>query len=142
MSQGKLGDRDIADSLPPVLRETVLDQQTNRRRQVARERRPVRFAAQHRRDHIADVLAVEGAPAREHLVEHAAERPDVGALVRRSPFACSGLMYAAVPRIIPTPVIIAGEVIVGEFAELTRCAELGFIAFANPKSSTLTLPSA
>ena len=30
------------------------------------------------------------------------------------PRACSGLMYAAVPRIIPTPVIIAGDVIVGE----------------------------
>ena len=30
------------------------------------------------------------------------------------PFACSGAMYAAVPRITPTPVIIAGDVIVGD----------------------------
>ena len=30
------------------------------------------------------------------------------------PRACSGLMYAAVPRITPTPVIIAGVVIVGD----------------------------
>ena len=32
----------------------------------------------------------------------------------RRPFACSGAMYAAVPRIMPTPVIIAGDVIVGD----------------------------
>jgi hypothetical protein len=30
------------------------------------------------------------------------------------PFACSGLMYAAVPSSTPTPVIIAGDVIVGD----------------------------
>ena len=30
------------------------------------------------------------------------------------PFACSGAMYAAVPKIIPAPVIIAGDVIVGD----------------------------
>ena len=30
------------------------------------------------------------------------------------PFACSGDMYAAVPRITPTPVIMAGDVIVGD----------------------------
>ena len=32
------------------------------------------------------------------------------------PFACSGAMYAAVPRITPTPVNIAGEVNVGKLA--------------------------
>jgi len=30
------------------------------------------------------------------------------------PRACSGAMYAAVPRMTPTPVIIAGLVIVGD----------------------------
>jgi hypothetical protein len=30
------------------------------------------------------------------------------------PFACSGDMYAAVPSSTPTPVIIAGDVIVGD----------------------------
>ena len=29
---------------------------------------------------------------RQHLVEHAAERPDIGAPVDRLPLACSGLM--------------------------------------------------
>ena len=35
------------------------------------------------------------------------------AYLQVSPFACSGAMYAAVPRITPTPVNIAGEVNVG-----------------------------
>ena len=52
--------------------------------------------------------------ARQHLVEHASKSPDVTAFVCGLPFACSGAMYAAVPRITPTPVIIAGDVIVGE----------------------------
>ena len=37
-------------------------------------------------------VAVEGAPAGEHLEQHAAERPDVGALVDVLPRACSGAM--------------------------------------------------
>ena len=52
-------------------------------------------------------------------------------------------MYAAVPRIIPT-CVIAGEVSVGEFdspASLPLLATAGSIAFAKPKSSTLTVPS-
>ena len=51
-------------------------------------------------------------------------------------------MYAAVPRITPTPVIIAGDVIVGEFVSVERgAARAASVAFARPKSSTLTLPS-
>ena len=62
------------------------------------------------RERVGDVLALERAPAREHFVEHGAERPDVGCACRRScPCACSGLMYAAVPRIIPA-CVIAGVV--------------------------------
>ena len=58
------------------------------------------------------------------------------------PFACSGLMYAAVPRIMPTPVVIAGVVIVGDCDAFGDAAPAGSIAFANPKSSTFTVPSA
>ena len=51
-------------------------------------------------------------------------------------------MYAAVPRIMPTPVIIAGDVIVGDAvtsegpAVAPTCA-----SFARPKSRTFTAPS-
>ena len=54
------------------------------------------------------------------------------------PFACSGLMYAAVPRIIPTPVIIAGDVIVGDADGSLDVRPSGCASFARPKSSTLT----
>ena len=56
------------------------------------------------------------------------------------PAACSGLMYAAVPRMMPVPVMCAGLVIVGECDTSGRLAA-GSIAFASPKSSTFTVPS-
>src|SRR6185503_18740094 len=57
------------------------------------------------------------------------------------PRACSGAMYAAVPRSVPTPVIIAGDVMVGDIDMLADVVAVGSIAFARPKSSTLTTPS-
>ncbi len=71
------------------------------------------------------------------------------------PRACSGDMYAAVPRITPATVPRAGDVSVGECVRFTppappkaapagpddEAAPAGSIAFARPKSSTLTFPS-
>ena len=45
------------------------------------------------------------------------------------------------PRIMPTPVIIAGEVMVGEIELLAAIAPAGSVALASPKSSTFTVPS-
>ena len=59
----------------------------------------------------------------EHLEEHDAERPDVGALVDRRPRACSGDMYAAVPRITPA-CVIAGRTS-ATFDRTRRLAESG-----------------
>jgi hypothetical protein len=50
-------------------------------------------------------------------------------------------MYAAVPSITPTPVIMAGVVIVGDIDMLGNEPDAGSIAFARPKSGTLTVPS-
>ena len=61
-----------------------LQQRANRRRHLRRERRPVRLALQHIRERVGDVFAVERTLARQHLVEHAPERPDVAALVGRA----------------------------------------------------------
>jgi hypothetical protein len=58
------------------------------------------------------------------------------------PLACSGLMYAAVPRIIPTPVIMAGVVSVGDIDALDDEPAAGSITFARPKSNIFTVPSA
>ena len=56
------------------------------------------------------------------------------------PRACSGLMYAAVPRIIPA-CVMAGAVIVGDIDMSGDQLAAGSIAFASPKSSTFTVPS-
>ena len=56
------------------------------------------------------------------------------------PRACSGDMYAAVPRIIPA-CVIAGDVIVGEFDASVDSLPAGSSAFAKPKSRTFTVPS-
>ena len=46
------------------------------------------------------------------------------------------------PSSTPKLVIIAGEVIVGDAIASAPTADIGSNAFANPKSSTLTVPSA
>ena len=51
-------------------------------------------------------------------------------------------MHAAVPRITPILVIIAGEVMVGDVVASVLPADTGSRAFANPKSNTFTTPSA
>lgn len=77
--------------------------------------------------------------------------PNAQMSARRStgrPLACSGDMYAAVPRITPMAVM-AGEVIVGPgsrvpgpgFPESLGPGVPESRAFANPKSSTFTVPS-
>ena len=50
-------------------------------------------------------------------------------------------MYAAVPSITPTLVIIAGEVMVGDAVASGLPTDTGSRAFAKPKSSTFTVPS-
>ncbi len=55
------------------------------------------------------------------------------------PFACSGDMYAAVPRMTPA-CVMAGLVMVGDNVWPADVAAGSFV-FAKPKSSTLTVPS-
>ena len=71
-------------------------------------REPVAGLRQTRRSSRRIAARVSGAVAPsnasspgQHLVQHAAEREDVGTLIAGSPFACSGDMYATVPRTIP-----------------------------------------
>ena len=87
--------RDVADPIAPVPLQRPFEQRPNRRRSLARQRRPVRIALEHGGQRFGHLLALEGAPSGEHLVEHAPERPDVAALVRR---AALGLLRAHVGR--------------------------------------------
>ena len=70
-------------------------------------RQPVEIdrAPQHVGEGCHDRLAAEQTLAAEHFPQHDAVGPDVGARSTGAPAACSGLMYAAVPRIIPACVI-------------------------------------
>src|SRR5215510_14539895 len=57
------------------------------------------------------------------------------------PFACSGDIYAAVPRRTPTPLMSAGDVIVGDNDNgdgLVPAAADDSASLAKPKSSTFT----
>ena len=47
------------------------------------------------------IVAGERSSPGQRLVQHGPNRQDVGALVDRLPFACSGAMEAAVPGTIP-----------------------------------------
>ena len=100
----------------------------------------------HRAHRLGAILAGERASAREHLEEHGTEGHTSARLSTLRPRACSGLMYAAVPRITPISVM-AGEVIVGLFIAypglpaVASPREGGAIALAKPKSSTFTVPS-
>ena len=70
---------------------------------------------EHRRERVGDIVALERAPARQHLVQHAAERPDVAPLVRRRAPApardsCRRRCRESCPRRSSSP----GVVIVGD----------------------------
>ena len=73
-----------ADATTAVAFETALDQRDHGGRRLGGQRGVVGLAAKHRGERVGDVFAVERAPRRQHLVEHAAERPDVGAVIDRA----------------------------------------------------------
>ena len=113
------------------------------RRQLRRQRGPVGIALDHGREHLRYVFAFERPAARQHFVEHAPERPHVAALVGQAAFRLLGRHVGAVPRIMPACVAPA-NVSVGECvrpaAPLSAPpVSASSIAFASPKSSTLTV---
>ena len=116
------------------------DVRGRRRRQL----RPVGFALEDSRQRLRRGLTAERAPAREHLVEHTPEGPDVAALIGRPSF-----------RLLRRHVRRRAENHPGLRHRRRRdrrrlrgvcCRSArrrgGSIAFARPKSSTLTVPSA
>ncbi len=68
----------MAQPVPGVLDQAAADEPDEARGRRRRQGLPVGVGAQHRGQGVRDRLALEGAPAGEHLVEEAAERPDVG----------------------------------------------------------------
>jgi hypothetical protein len=73
--------RDGGHAMPTILDQATVKQRAHRLRHIGRECLPIRFEADHSAEDVCPILAVECAAAREHLVQHAAERPDVAPLV-------------------------------------------------------------
>ena len=72
---------DVAQPPPDVPIETPRYQTPHRRGRRHGERRPVDVLPQDRRERVGNVVALERSLARQHLVEHGAERPHVAPLV-------------------------------------------------------------
>jgi hypothetical protein len=75
----------ITHALARVLLQAVVQETARCVRCGRRQRAPIGLASDHRRQRVAEVVAGEGALAGEHLVDHATERPEVGAPVDRHP---------------------------------------------------------
>ena len=87
-------------------------------RRAPAQRRPIRLGLQHRRERVGDGRRPRTAACPS--ASRTARTPNAHTSARlsaRCPRACSGLMYAAVPRIIPA-CVIAGVVIVGDIDAL------------------------
>ena len=92
---------DVAEPLVSVLLQAPPQEAPNGRWGRGRERAEVDVARQHRGENIRNVITSKRPPPRQRLVER---QPKAQISVRLStglPRACSGDMYAAVPRIIP-----------------------------------------
>ena len=72
---------DISHALLRILDQAAEQQPSNRRRCRGRQRRPVRLALEDLRDRVRHRVAGKRHPPGQHLVQHAAEGPDVGAFV-------------------------------------------------------------
>ena len=109
-------------------------------RRVRRQRAPLWLALENRRNRVRDRLAREHGASCQHLVQHAPERPDVGALVDRpdrapAPGSCRPRCRG--PRLRACRPGDRGRVRRDRPAASPQTVS----AFASPKSSTLTVPS-
>jgi hypothetical protein len=93
--QLQAGVTDVAQPLPPVTLEAEPQHVRHQRRGARGQAREVRVLVQHGADGVGGGLADERSFAGEQLVEHDAERPDVGALVDGS---AAGLLRRHVGR--------------------------------------------
>ena len=83
--RGPVVRRQYAEGAPSDPSETTREQPPDARRRLDGQPRPVGLALDDGAEDVGERLALEGRAAGEHLVEHAAERPDVGAAIHRLP---------------------------------------------------------
>ena len=107
---------------------------------MGRQRVPLRVELQDHRQRVRDRFTGEGSAC--HSANSNSTAPNDQISERRSavlPRACSGAMYAAVPRI--TPMLVDPAVSVGELEGSASGMSRPSMALPSPKSSSLTVPS-
>ena len=108
------GIREVGETPRAIFLECAPQQAANRGWRRRRQGREVRGALQHAGEHVTGVVTVECRTPRQHLVQHAAERPDVRPLVH----GLAARLLRAHVRGSPQDdaLRVASEVTVGEFA--------------------------
>ena len=81
---------DVAESLPRIALETALQQMTHRGWHRLWQPSPVDVLANDSGEHVSGIRACKQLTTGDHLVQHHAERPDIGALVHRLPAGLLG----------------------------------------------------
>ena len=79
------GKVDVTNALLQIPVEAPLEVDDKGRRETRGQRGPLWLPLQHTRQHLRHVVTTEGPLTGQHLEEHRAEGPDVGALVHRLP---------------------------------------------------------
>ena len=129
---------DVPQTRRGIAFEAACQQTAQGRRRVGRQPAPVGLGLEHGGERVADGLA-PNARSPVSISKTTAPKAQMSARLSTGlPRACSGLMYAAVPRIIPASVDRA--VSVGEFIA-SDAAGSGVRVLARPKSRILTRPS-
>ena len=144
--RARCGRRNGLQSLARVFLQAAMQEGANGWRHGRRQERPVR-SARITAASVSGTRRVKGAfPST--FIQHAAEA-QMSDRLSQACTRCSGLMYAAVPRMTPIPVIIAGDVIVADIERgenSTRSAPRSVPSRGQSSTSrgrwpTLTLPA-
>ena len=129
---------DVVQALLGIAHEGVGEQPAESGRRVRRQGGPVRIARQDLGQRVRAGVARERDAAGQHFIQHAAERPDVRALVDG---LTARLFGAHVGRRAHDRSLTRSVVSDRRHCDQIGAAESPVVAFARPKSSTLTTPS-
>ena len=132
--------RDVVEAPAGLALQAAAQESQEPRRRRGGQRLPIRLASEHGSKDVGHAFALEETRAAQHLVEHDAERPDVGALVDRLAPRLLRCHVGGGAEDHAHTVVMAGVVIVGDI-DMFGDEGAGSIAFASPKSSTFTVPS-
>jgi hypothetical protein len=81
---------DVMEALARILPQTSFEQRSYGKRRRRRQPSPIRFAIEDGDERVRDRVTGECHASGEHFEQHAAERPDIRALVDRQPLCLLG----------------------------------------------------